>query len=192
MLNKIVFATKNKNKLAEVAGLLNHAGITVCGVEGEFNPEETGNTFAQNAYIKAYAAAKLTGEAAFGDDSGLVVDALDGRPGIYSSRYADSDGSRINKLLRELTAVPHEKRTARFVCAMSVVSSSGEELFACEGICEGFIGESASGEHGFGYDPIFYVSETNSTMAELTMDEKNNLSHRGKAIKQLINWAVKQ
>lgn len=189
-INKLVFATKNKNKLAEVINILKNTGVSICGVEGEFDPEETGITFEENAYIKAYEAAKIMDMSAFGDDSGLVVDALDGRPGVYSSRYAENDQKRIEKLLEELKEVPHEKRTARFICSMVVVNPEGETLFACQGICEGLIIDSSKGTNGFGYDPIFFIPEKNATMAELTMDEKNTVSHRGKALKKIIEWLL--
>jgi XTP/dITP diphosphohydrolase len=189
-LNKLVFATKNKNKLAEVMNILKTTGVSICGVEGDFDPEETGSTFKENACIKAYEAAKIMNMPAFGDDSGLVVDALEGRPGVYSSRYAENDQKRIEKLLEELKDIPQEKRTARFVCAMTVVNPDGEILFSCEGICEGMIIDSTKGTNGFGYDPIFFIPEKNVTMAELTMDEKNTVSHRGKALKKIIEWLL--
>jgi XTP/dITP diphosphohydrolase len=187
---KLVFATKNKNKLAEVKSKLQNTGIEICGVDGDFNPEETAETFSGNAYIKAYEAAKIMNMPAFGDDSGLVVDALDGRPGVYSSRYAENDEKRIAKLLGELKDVPQEKRTARFVCAMVVVNPDGETLFSCEGTCEGQIIDESRGQNGFGYDPVFFIPEKNSTMSELSMDEKNTLSHRGKALQKIIEWLL--
>ena len=192
MINKLVFATKNKNKLAEVSNILKDTGIKIYGVEGEFDPEETGSTFEENACIKAYEAAKIMDMPAFGDDSGLVVDALEGRPGVYSSRYAENDQKRIAKLLEELKNVPPEKRTARFVCAMAVLNPNGEVLFSCEGICEGIIIDTPRGTNGFGYDPIFFIPEKNSTMAELSMDEKNTVSHRGKALQKIIEWLLNQ
>jgi len=188
--NKLVFATKNKNKLAEVSNILKNTDVLICGVEGEFDPEETGSTFEENAYIKAYEAAKIMNMPAFVVISGLVIDALDGRPGVYSSRYAENDQKRIAKLLEELKDVSSEKRTARFICAMVVVNPNGEILFSCQGICEGLILNSPKGTRGFGYDPIFFIPEKNSTMAELTMDEKNTVSHRGKALKKIIEWLL--
>ena len=187
-MKKLVFATKNKNKLAEVSKILKDTGVEICGVEGEFDPEETGNTFEENAYIKAFEAAKKMSLPAFGDDSGLVVDALGGRPGVYSSRYAENDEKRIAKLLEELKDVPQEKRTARFMCAMVVVNPKGEKLFSCVGTCEGIIADVPKGSGGFGYDPVFFLPEKNSTMSELSMDEKNTVSHRGNALKKIIEW----
>ena len=189
-INKLVFATKNKNKLAEVSDILKDTGIVICGVPGDFDPEETGETFEDNAYIKAYEAAKIMNMPAFGDDSGLMVDALDGRPGVYSSRYAENDEKIITKLLEELKNTSQENRTARFVCAMVLVNPDGEILFSCRGTCEGLIINSQKGTQGFGYDPVFFIPEKNATMAELSMDEKNTVSHRGKALKKIIEWLL--
>jgi len=188
--DKLVFATKNKNKLAEVSNILKATGVLIHGIEGNFAPDETGETFEENAYIKAYEAAKLTGMPALGDDSGLVVDALDGKPGVYSSRYAENDEKRIKKILEELKNLPYEKRTARFICAMVVVNPDGKTLFSCKGVCEGKIIDILKGTNGFGYDPIFFIPEKNATMAELTMEQKNTVSHRGKALKKIIEWLL--
>jgi len=187
-MKKLVLATKNKNKVAEINDILKTLDIQVVELKGEFNPDESGSTFLENAYIKAYEAAKLTGMPALADDSGLVIDALGGRPGIYSARYADHTQKRNEKVLKELKEVPSDKRTARFVCAMVVVDPSGKTLHSCEGICEGIIINEYRGTNGFGYDPIFFMPELNKTMAELTLDEKNNYSHRSKALKCIIEW----
>jgi XTP/dITP diphosphohydrolase len=187
-LTKIVFATKNKHKVSEVRELLKGTDIEIVEVEGEFNPEETGETFEENAYIKAFEAARMMNMPALADDSGLVVDALGGRPGVYSSRYEETDEKRINKLLHELENVAAPDRTARFVCAMVVVSPDGEKLFSTTGVCEGEIAFSPSGEMGFGYDPVFYFREKDVTMAELPMEEKNEISHRGKALRKTVEW----
>lgn len=189
-IKKLVFATKNKNKLSEVRNMLKNTGIEICEIKSEFDPEETGTTFEENAYIKAFEAAKITGMSAFGDDSGIEVDALGGRPGIYSARYAENDVKRIDKLLEELKDVPSEKRTARFICAMATVTPEGETLFSCLETCEGFIADEPSGSGGFGYDPIFFLPEKNSTVSELTQDEKNTISHRGKALRKIIKWLL--
>jgi len=188
---KLILATNNKNKVIEINDLLQSLDIEVLGITEiikDFDIEETGKTFKENAYIKAAAAAKASGLYAFGDDSGLQVDALDGAPGVYSSRYAETDEKRINKLLKALKDIPQEKRTARFVCAMTLVSSGGKILFECEETCEGIISEKPKGNQGFGYDPIFYIQQINATMAELPLEEKNKISHRSKAIKKLIQW----
>lgn len=187
-MKKLVFATKNKNKLAEVQDLMKGKDIELLGVEQGFCPEETGETFEDNAYIKASEAAKLMNMPAIADDSGLVVDALDGRPGVHSSRYEKTDESRINKLLGELKDVPQEERTARFVCSVVVVSENGEKIFSATATCEGKIIYSPKGNEGFGYDPVFYLEEKNATMAELSMEEKNKVSHRSKAFKKAVEW----
>lgn len=189
-ITKIVFATKNKNKLIEVKKMLENSEIEVLGIEGEFNPEETGATFEENAFIKAHEAAKLTNITAMGDDSGLVVDALNGRPGLYSSRYAETDEKRNNKLLEELKNISSEKRTARFVCSISIVSPDGKNIFSTTQKCEGQIAFSAKGKFGFGYDPVFYLPKKNATMAELNMEEKNKISHRGKALRKTVEWLI--
>ncbi len=191
-LTKLVFATKNKNKLSEVKNMLKGSDIEVTGIEGDFSPEETGATFEENAFIKAAEAAKITKLPAIADDSGLIVDALDGRPGIYSSRYAETDEKRINKLLEELKDTASSERSARFMCSMAVVSPEGKKLFSTTQSCEGTIAASPSGEQGFGYDPVFYLPEKNATMAELSMEEKNKISHRAKAFKKAVEWLVSE
>lgn len=152
-------------------------------------PEETGETFAENARIKAkYYATRLVC-ACLADDSGLCVDALGGRPGVYSSRYADSDAARIARLLSELdVAGAHEpaKRTARFVCAACLVTPDGEVAIA-EGVCEGVIAKAPAGANGFGYDPVFFLPDREKTMAQLTADEKHTVSHRGRALRALFD-----
>ena len=147
--------------------------------------EETGTTFAENAYLKAKAACEQTGLPAVADDSGLVVDALNGAPGVYSARYAGpdaTDAQRMDKLLHELDGVPAEQRTARFVSAICVVYPDGERMDV-EGVCEGSVAFAPRGHDGFGYDPIFLVGE--KTYAELTPAEKDVVSHRGKALREL-------
>jgi len=190
-LTKLVFATKNKNKLEEVKHLLSGTGVEVLGVEGEFDPEENGDTFEENALIKARAAAELMNMPAIADDSGLVVDALNGRPGVHSSRYEQTDEKRINKLLGELKNVKQGERTARFICAVVIVSETGDVLFSTQQACEGEIIFTPAGKHGFGYDPVFYLPEKNATMAELTMEEKNRISHRSKAFKKALEWLAR-
>ncbi len=189
-MKKLVFATKNKNKLAEVKNLLSGTDIELINAEKNFDPEETGETFEQNALIKARAAAELMNMPAIADDSGLVVDALNGRPGVHSSRYEATDEKRINKLLNELKNIPEEKRTARFLCSVAIVSEKGNELFKTTRVCEGKITFSPKGVHGFGYDPVFYLPGKNATMAELTMEEKNTVSHRSRAFKQAAEWLL--
>jgi len=187
-MKKIVLATGNKDKIKEINDLLTGTNIEAIPVSDVFNPEETGTTFEENAYIKAFEAAKIHKIPALADDSGLVVDALNGAPGIYSSRYAQDTASRIKRVLDEMKDVPYEKRTARFVCSMVVVDPEGNILKSCTGKCEGKIITELRGEQGFGYDPIFFIPELNRTMAELTMEEKNRISHRSNALRCILDW----
>ena len=188
MYDKIVFASKNKGKIREVKQLFSSIGIDVLPPPEDFEVVEDGNTFLQNAFKKAKEAAMLTKSIALADDSGLIVDALNGEPGIHSSRYAKDDKTRINKLLQELKDVPKEKRQARFVCAMALVDKEGTLLHSTEGICEGEIIFESRGNDGFGFDPVFYLPALNFTMAEIPLEIKNNISHRAKAFKQMLNW----
>jgi XTP/dITP diphosphohydrolase len=145
--------------------------------------EETGETFAANALLKAQAYAALSGLPTLADDSGLVVDALNGGPGVYSARYAPTSAERNAKLLQVLEGVPLEQRTARFVCVTALVIPDGLTLFA-EGRIEGRIGYELRGSNGFGYDPLFVI-ESGQTTAELSPEEKNQISHRGRALTKL-------
>ncbi|MDD3014130.1 MAG: RdgB/HAM1 family non-canonical purine NTP pyrophosphatase [Candidatus Gastranaerophilales bacterium] len=187
-MKKLVLATKNKDKIIEINNLLKNTAIQLTEVQGDFNPVESGNSFEENAYIKAYEAAKQSGLPSLADDSGLVIDALGGMPGIHSARYAENTQKRIDRVLQELKNVKPEKRTARFICCMVIVTPSGETLHSCTGICEGIILEEQKGVYGFGYDPIFLLPKFNKTMAELTLEQKNNYSHRSKALKCMIEW----
>ncbi len=189
----IVVATGNAHKLVEIEAILGAAlpgtRFVALGQLGDFeDPEETGSTFAENALIKAHAAVAETGFAAVADDSGLVVDALDGAPGVYSARYAGvhgDDAANNAKLLRELAAVPAAERTARFMSVVALVRADGTELLG-EGACEGMVGFEGRGEHGFGYDPLFLPADTpGKTMAELVPEEKNAISHRFHALQDL-------
>ena len=191
---KLIVATKNKGKLAEIKAIL--SGHTVLGQEEagvEVAVEETGTTFAENALIKARAIAALTDGAVLADDSGLEVDALDGAPGIYSARYAGEDATdadRMQKLLAELDGVPDIQRTARFVCVMALVLPDGSE-HTFRGTCEGRIAHAPRGENGFGYDPVFELPERGRTLAEIGETEKNQISHRSRALAQVEEF-VKQ
>lgn len=192
----VVVATGNMHKLVEIEEILGRAlpdtRFVALGQLGDFeDPEETGTTFAENALIKAHAAVAETGFAAVADDSGLVVDALDGAPGVYSARYAGvhgDDAANNAKLLRELErvgAAAPEVRTARFVSVVALVYADGTELVG-EGACEGHVGFTGRGEHGFGYDPLFLPADTpGRTMAELEPAEKNAISHRFHALADL-------
>ncbi|MBQ6376839.1 MAG: XTP/dITP diphosphatase [Lachnospiraceae bacterium] len=187
---KIVFATGNQHKMEEIREILSgpeievvsmkEAGVTVSVVED-------GDAFYKNALIKARAVCEASGEITMADDSGLVVDALHGEPGVYSARWMGEDTSyRIKnaEIIRLLAGVPEEKRTARFVCAIACVFPDGRELVE-EAVYEGIIGYEERGENGFGYDPIFYVPEKGRYSAELSPEEKNAISHRGKALRAM-------
>lgn len=185
-----ILASNNENKLAELRRILLPLGLNVISAKeataGELEVEETGETFEENARLKAMAFMEETGLAAIGDDSGLMVDALDGAPGIYSARYAGegaSNDARIAKLLDNLKGVPEEKRTAKFVSAICCVFPDGREV-TVRGECHGRIGFAPVGENGFGYDPVF-ISERGKTFAQLTSAEKDKISHRGNALRKL-------
>lgn len=180
---KYVIATHNRHKLQELQRILDPMGIEAITADLS-EVEETGTTFAENAYLKAKSACEETGLPAVADDSGLEVDALDGRPGVYSARYAGenaTDAQRIEKLLGELSAVPAEKRTARFVSAVCCVFPNGD-VIRVEEDCPGSIAFSPEGNDGFGYDPVFLVGE--KTFAQMTAAEKDAVSHRGKALEK--------
>jgi len=190
---ELVVATNNRGKLEELQSLLPD-GLTLLtmGDAGIDSPDETGTTFQENALIKARAAVRMG--LAIADDSGLVVDALDGRPGVWSSRYAGvgaTDADNNAKLLRELDSVADERRTARFVSVVALVSRDGLE-FVASGSVEGQIGHAPRGTGGFGYDPLMIVTDRDAvefhgqTMAELTLEEKNSISHRGRAYRALL------
>jgi XTP/dITP diphosphohydrolase len=184
---KLVLATKNRDKTREIKRLLEGLPITVLTFKdfpGFPEIEETGETLIENAILKARGIAEFTGVAAMADDSGIEVDALDGAPGVYSSRYAGpgctyDDNNR--KLLSELRGIPAEKRSARFR-AVIAVAWDAQNIDTVEGTAEGFITETRSGQSGFGYDPVFYYPPAGKTFAEMTLDEKNEVSHRGKAL----------
>ena len=182
---KFILATKNPKKLSEMQRILLPLGVDVIS-EREFGelPEavENGETFAQNARIKALSAMNASGLPAIADDSGLCVDALGGAPGVYSARFSGDHDDKANndKLLFELSDVPPEKRTARFVCNICCVFPNGDELTA-HGECEGMIGYVPKGENGFGYDPLFMVGD--KSFSELSSEQKDNISHRGNAMR---------
>jgi XTP/dITP diphosphohydrolase len=185
-LKKLLLATGNKGKVREYKALL--AGVpyeivTPAEVGVSAAVEETGTTFEENARLKAVTLAKASGLLTLADDSGLEVDALGGEPGIRSSRYAGKDASdadRISFLLSKLTGVPEKERTARFRCVIAIAAPGGKIDFY-EGVCPGLILTEQRGSQGFGYDPVFYLPDMGKTMAELTLDEKNRVSHRARA-----------
>ncbi|QBY05055.1 XTP/dITP diphosphatase [Thalassotalea sp. HSM 43] len=191
-MQKIVLATGNKGKVKELAELLAKQHIEVLP-QSDFNVAdvaETGTTFVENAIIKARHAAKITGLPAIADDSGLEVDYLQGAPGIYSARYAGegaNDQDNNAKLLQALHGVPSEQRTARFQCVLVFMRHGDDPTpIICQGTWEGEITSEAHGEQGFGYDPLFWVAQHQQTSAQLPREIKNTLSHRGKALQQLV------
>ncbi len=184
---QLVAATRNSGKLREISDLLSRLDVTVRALgdyPGAPEPEETGATFFENAVIKAVAAASYTGEVAVADDSGLVVDALGGAPGVMSARYGGngaSDQGRYEKLLAEMEHVPDADRTARFVCVVAVASPDGS-VSSSEGVVEGAIARAPRGTGGFGYDPVFLIPELGLTFGELPAVAKNGMSHRARAL----------
>ena len=183
---KLVIATKNLGKLAEIVDLLKGLDYEVESLSNY--PEigdipEDGNTFIENATKKAVATAKLTGQLSLADDSGVEVTALNGRPGIKSSRYAKTDKERNRKLLGELKDIHWEKRNARFVCAVAIATSDGRVQTVQE-TCDGIIAFEPKGTNGFGFDPVFYYPLLDKTFAELSREEKSKYSHRGKALRK--------
>lgn len=182
---KIIAATKNKNKLREFGEILKGFEIISQEEAGvDIDVEETGTTFEENSYLKAKAIYDITGITTIADDSGLCVDALNGEPGVYSARYGGEgydDKGRVQLLLKNMKDVPNEERTARFVCVITLVGDEG--VLTARGECEGRIDYEPKGENGFGYDPVFYVDRFEKTLAEVTPEEKNSISHRGKALK---------
>lgn len=188
---KIVFATKNLHKLKEVKNIIadkNFEILSLADFKGAPSVVEDGKTFEENAIKKALAAFELTGLPSFADDSGLEIDALNGRPGIYSCRYGGTDNftqKNIDRVLSELSGIEFEKRTARFKCVVAFKTTKDIEIKIFEGVCEGNIGFEMKGDNGFGYDPIFVLNGKNITMAELSLGEKNRISHRARAIRKL-------
>ncbi len=190
MEKKIIFATGNKDKMQEIREILDGLGAEILSMKEEgisLDIEENGTTFEENALIKAKAVAGMVNEIVLADDSGLEIDYLDKQPGVYSARFMGEDTSyevKNQELLKRLTGVPKAKRTARFVCAIAAVFPDGEAVVRRETV-EGYIGERPEGENGFGYDPIFYVEEYGCSTAALTRQQKNAISHRGKALRAI-------
>jgi len=191
MINEVVLATGNKGKAKEFSKLLEGVFGNVISLSDIGSPPEViedGLTFRDNALKKARTIAQYSGKLTLADDSGLVVDALNGRPGVYSARYSGegaTDKTNIEKLLAELGDNPDRK--ARFVCVLALVDPNGEEL-VIEGFCEGVILDKPRGEGGFGYDPIFYLPDREKTMAEVDPEIKNRISHRAKACELLTQY----
>ena len=186
----LVVATSNPGKLREMQAYLADSDWELRLKPAELEIEETGDTFAANAYLKASQVAQETGSWAIADDSGLQVDALNDAPGIYSARYGETDTERIARLLRELGDSPNRK--ARFVCAVVVASPDGVIQARSEGICRGEILSASRGSGGFGYDPIFYVPVQRMTFAEMAPELKHKISHRGQAFQALLPQLARQ
>jgi XTP/dITP diphosphohydrolase len=191
-MKQVVVATKNMGKVREFAELFERFDLEVKSLH-DFphieEVEETGETFEENAILKADSLSRQLNAIVIADDSGLIVDALNGKPGVYSARFAGEpkdDQANIDKVLQELNDIAFEKRKARFYCALAVAFPEGDKKpVIVNGTCEGYILEQRRGENGFGYDPIFYVEEYKRAMAELSSDEKNAISHRGRALRKL-------
>ena len=194
----IVLATTNTGKIRELAEPLGAFGISVLGLDdfpqlGEI--EENGATFEENALIKARTVASATGLLSVADDSGLMVDALNGAPGIHSARYSNDwqslphesrDNRNMRKLLHEMAGIPDQKRSCRFVCCMAAVRPDGKEM-CVRGVWEGLLLHEPRGSNGFGYDPVFFIPSLGRSAAQLSREEKNQLSHRGKALRALLS-----
>jgi XTP/dITP diphosphohydrolase len=185
-MKSLVFASTNQGKVGELRVLLGPAWTVRSANEFPSIPEveEDRDTFEGNATKKAQAFAAALGQSALADDSGLCVDALGGRPGVFSARYGATDDERMTRLLQELDGVPLAARTARFVCVLALAGPAGE-LQLTRGTCEGHIGFTRQGTHGFGYDPLFHFDDGRS-LAELTREQKSAISHRGEAFRLLV------
>lgn len=190
MEKRIIFATGNQGKMREIRMIMEDLGIPVvslkeAGIAADI--DENGTTFEENAVIKAKSIMEMTGEIVLADDSGLEIDYLGGEPGIYSARFMGEDTSydiKNQALLEKLQGVPEERRTARFVCSIACAFPDGRILTSC-GVMEGRIGYEIKGANGFGYDPIFYLPQYGCTSAEISPEQKNELSHRGKALRAM-------
>lgn len=196
---KIVLASSNEHKVKEINAIVKDSlskgeGASKAGggsvrfilPPAGFDPIEDGDSFEENSLIKAHAAWELGKTWTLADDSGLCIDALNGAPGIHSARYADTPQARIDRVLNEMQGV--ENRSARFKCCMTLINPQGEVAFSYTGICEGSIIDKQRGVNGFGYDPIFLLENSTKTMAELSEEEKNQVSHRGKALNAVLNY----
>ena len=183
---KVILASKNQHKLTELSAILSQLGFEIA-LESEYgldlDVEETGTTFEENSFLKADAVMKASGLPVLADDSGLMVDALDGAPGVYSARYGHkaSDKERTAYLLENMKDVPEERRGAKFVCVITCLFPDGRKIVA-RGECPGVIARAPHGENGFGYDPVFYLPELGMTYAELPSEQKNAISHRARAL----------
>jgi len=188
---KLLIATRSKGKFPEIVSLLEGMSFDILNLNDvpdlpkDFEVEEPAVTFEGNAIIKAMTLGNKTGLLTLAEDAGLEVDALGGRPGVYTARYAPgTDEDRYTKLLGELDGIPEEKRTARFKAVIALYDPESDKIRTCEGVYEGRIAQQPVGTNGFGYDPIFYNVELQKTNAQMTLEEKNTLSHRGKALRE--------
>ena len=188
MVKKIVLASSNKHKVQEINDIAASMGLPLEFIlpPSDFDPIENGNTFEENSYIKALEAWKLSKTWTLADDSGLCIDALGGKPGIYSARYAETPALRIARVLKEMEGI--FERNAHFTCAMTLINPQGTVEYKYQGICEGKIIEETRGTNGFGYDPIFLVKGDSRTMAELSEEEKNKVSHRSVALRHVLDY----
>ncbi|HVP06529.1 MAG TPA: XTP/dITP diphosphatase [Candidatus Acidoferrum sp.] len=192
---QLVLATNNRDKIREIRQVLEDLPVTILTADDylEFpDPEETGTTLAENAILKARAIANFTDLPALADDTGLEVDALDGAPGVYSSRYAGENVTykdNYTKLLVKLAGIPHDKRTARFRCVMAVAWPEGK-VETVEGVSEGFIADTVEGTGGFGYDPVFYYPPLGKRFSQMSLEEKNQVSHRGIALRKVRDLLI--
>ena len=188
---KVILASKNQHKLTELSAILSQLGFEIA-LESEYgldiDVEETGTTFEENSFLKADAVMKASGLPVLADDSGLMVDALDGAPGVYSARYGHkaSDKERTAYLLENMKDVPEERRGAKFVCVITCLFPDGRKIVA-RGECPGVIARAPHGENGFGYDPLFYYEPLKKSFAQLTPEEKNSVSHRRRALESLCD-----
>ena len=190
-MRRLLIATRNKGKFLEIKEILKGLPFELLNLDAaqkipkDFDVEETGKSFLENAVLKAKTFGRMSGFLTLADDSGLEVKALTGRPGIYSARYAETTEKRNQKLLRELKNIPWPKRAAQFRCVVAIFDPQTKKLASTEGICQGRIVDGPIGKHGFGYDPIFYLPKFKKTMAQLKLNQKNAISHRGKALKKV-------
>ncbi len=195
---KIIAASQNPHKIREIDAITGRFGLKLCSMKeaglGELEIEENGSSFEENSLIKAEAIVGLTGEAAIADDTGLMIDALDGAPGVLSARFSGEHGNDARnreKVLALMKDVPPEKRTARFVCVITYLEPEGRKIVA-KGTCEGYITEEERGDQGFGYDSIFRPLGFDATFAQMTPETKNSMSHRARALEALSEAFIRE
>jgi non-canonical purine NTP pyrophosphatase (RdgB/HAM1 family) len=190
-VNRLIIATTNAGKVVEIRSALGEIpGWTLSALPADTpSIEETGETFLDNAILKAEHYSKFVDDLTLADDSGLCVAALDGRPGVHSARYAENPPARIKRILQEMKSVPHGRRDAAFYCALAL-ARAGKTIWTVQGDVAGVIAHAPSGSSGFGYDPVFVLPDLNRTMADLSTEEKNRLSARGKALVELRRFLL--